>query len=116
MKLEFKSQVDGGIASIMKSIANNLRYKDRFVASNNDTAQVGIELKPPVSLLNCKYVFDNSSYVAKCCRILAKDIILNQLTLVNKSDKKYEEVIAKIEENLKEYITELYYMLIDIIL
>ena len=113
MKLDFKSQVDTGIASIMKSISNNLKYKDRFVASNNDTAQIGVELKPPVSLLNCKYVFDNSSYVAKCCRILAKDIILNEITLINKSDKRYDEVITKIEENLKEYVTELQYMLID---
>ena len=63
-------------------------------------------------MADCKYVFDNSSYVAKCCRILAKDIILNKITLVS-NEGKYDIVVKKIQDNLTENIMELYYMLID---
>ena len=113
MKLNLNTNVNDKITKIHKSIAKNLESSDYFVAKDTDTATIGVELKPPVPMSDCKYVFDNSSYVAKCCRILAKDIILNKLTLVNDDDPKYDEVVKKIQDNLIENIYELYYILID---
>ena len=106
------NNVDPEVHMIQKSVNNNLKNNDYFITDSIDTAQVGVELKPPVSMRDCKYVFDNSSYVAKCCRILAKDLILNKLTLVAE-DEENDKVIEKIQENLLENITELYNMLID---
>lgn len=113
MKINLKTNVNNSILTIYKSIAQTLKSSNYFIGKDTDTATTGIELKPPVSMANCKYVFDNSSYVAKCCRILAKDIILNELTLVNVGDPKLDGVVQKIQENLTENIYELYNMLID---
>lgn len=113
MKVNLKPTVSNRIDHIYKSIANNLKNDEYFVAQDNDTATNAIELKPPVSMADCKYVFDNSSYVAKCCRILAKDIILNKVSLVNADDPKYDEPVKKIQDYLIENIRELYNMLID---
>ena len=113
MKLNFNTNVNNRITKIHKSIANSLRSSDYLVAKDTDTATVGVELKPPVSMDDCKYVFDNSSYVAKCCRIKAQDVILNNITLVNKDDPKYDTVVKKIQENLLENIDELYNMFVD---
>ena len=113
MKLQIKNTVDNNIINIKKSIADNLRNTELFQSESEDTATSNVTLKPPVPFSDCKYVFDNSSYVAKCCRIKAQDIILNTLTLVNESDAKYDTVVQKIQSNLVENITELYFMLID---
>ena len=113
MKLQIRNTVDNNIINIKKSIADNLRNTELFQSESEDTATSNVTLKPPVSFSDCKYVFDNSSYVAKCCRIKAQDIILNTLTLVNESDAKYDTVVQKIQSNLVENITELYFMLID---
>ena len=113
MKLNLNTNVNDEILQIHKSIASNLKSSDYFVAQDEDTARIGVELKPPVPMADCKFVFDNSSYVAKCCRILAKDIILNKLTLVNDDDPKYDNAVKKIQDNLIENIYELYYILID---
>lgn len=113
MKLQIRNTVDNNIINIKKSIADNLRNTELFQSESEDTATSNVTLKPPVPFSDCKYVFDNSSYVAKCCRIKAQDIILNTLTLVNESDAKYDTVVQKIQSNLVENITELYFMLID---
>lgn len=113
MKLQIRNTVDNNIITIKKSIADNLRNTELFQSESEDTATSNVTLKPPVPFSDCKYVFDNSSYVAKCCRIKAQDIILNTLTLVNESDAKYDTVVQKIQSNLVENITELYFMLID---
>ena len=113
MKLNLTTNVDDKILEIHKSVATNLKTSDYLVTQEMDTAMTGVTLIPPVSMRDCKYVFDNSSYVAKCCRIKAQDIILNQVTLVNKDDSKYDAVVKKIQDNLVENIYELYYMLID---
>jgi len=113
MKLNLKTNVNNQITKIHKSIATSLRSNDYLVAQNTDTATMGVELKPPVTMADCKFVFDNSSYVAKCCRIKAQDIILNKLTLVNMDDSAYDTVVKKIQDNLVENIYELYHMLID---
>ena len=113
MKINLRTNVNNSILTIYKSIAQTLKSSNYFIGKDTDTATTGIELKPPVSMTNCKYVFDNSSYVAKCCRILAKDIILNELTLVNVDNPKLDGVVQKIQENLTENIYELYNMLID---
>ena len=113
MKLQLKTNVDNEILMIEKSVANNLRNSDKFISDSEDTARVGVELKPPVNMSDCKYVFDNSSYVAKCCRVLAKDIILNKLTLVNDDPNAQDTTVQKIQDNLTENIYELYNMLID---
>ena len=113
MKLNLNTNVNNKIINIHKSIAQNLATSDYLVTQEMDTARTGVTLIPPVSMKDCKFVFDNSSYVAKCCRIKAQDIILNQLTLVNKDDPKYDKVVKKIQDNLVENIYELYNMLID---
>ena len=113
MKLTIKNTVNQKIIDIRKSISNNLKSNDYFVSENKDTATTTIELKPPVPMADCKFVFDNSSYVAKCCRILAKDIILNNVTLVNNDSSDYDEKVQKINDYLMENIYELYNMLID---
>ena len=112
MKINFKNQVDSNIINIQKSIAENLKNADYFVAESTDTATMGIELKPPVPMSDCKFVYDNSSYVAKCCRVLAKDIILNKITLTSATEEN-DNVVQKIQDNLVENVVELYNMLID---
>ena len=113
MNINFSNQVDEEIVRIEKSIANNLKSAEYFVTESQDTATYGVELKPPVSMADCKFVFDNSSYVAKCCRILAKDIVLNKITLTNTDNEKYDSIVQKIEDNLVANVYELYNMLID---
>ena len=113
MKINLQTNVNNTITNIHKSIAESLKSSRYLISKDEDTATTGIELKPPVSMNDCKYVFDNSSYVAKCCRILAKDIILNELTLVNIDDPKYDIPVQKIQDNLIENIMELYNMLVD---
>lgn len=112
MKLQLQTNINTGISNIYKSIAESLKSNNFFVGEKEDTATYGIELKPPVPMKDCKYVFDNSSYVAKCCRILAKDIILNKLTLISENEEN-DTVVKKIQDNLTENIMELYYMLVD---
>ena len=73
--------VDSRILNIEKSIANNLQNKNLFQSDNKDTADNVIELKPPIPMKDCLFVFENSSHVAKSCRILAADIIYNDITL-----------------------------------
>ena len=90
MKLTIQNQVDSNIISIQKSIANNLQNNDLFVSDKTDTATNVSILQPPIPFADAKYVFDNSSYVAKCCRILAKDIVLNKLTLSKNDETKYD--------------------------
>ena len=112
MKINFKNQVDSNIINIQKSIAENLKNADYFVAESTDTATAGVELKPPVPMSDCKFVYDNSSYVAKCCRVLAKDIILNKITLTSATEEN-DNVVQKIQDNLVANVVELYNMLID---
>lgn len=112
MQLQINTKVNQSILNIYKSVAENLKSAGFFASDKEDTAKYGIELKPPVPMRDCKYVFDNSSYVAKCCRILAKDIILNKITLISENDEN-DIVVKKIQDNLTENIMELYYMLID---
>lgn len=112
MKINFTNNINHELVRVEKSVANNLRSADYFIAESQDTATTGVELKPPVPMADCKYVFDNSSYVAKCCRILAKDIILNEITLTSTSEEN-DSAVVKIQENLVENIVELYNMLID---
>ena len=113
MKLNLNTNVNNNITKIHKSIATSLKTSNYLMTQEMDTARTGVTLIPPVSMSNCKYVFDNSSYVAKCCRIKAQDIILNKLTLVNIDDSKYDTAVKKIQDNLIENIYELYNMLID---
>lgn len=112
MQLQINTKVNQSISNIYKSVTESLKSAGFFAGDKEDTATYGIELKPPVPMRDCKYVFDNSSYVAKCCRILAKDIILNKITLISENEEN-DIVVKKIQDNLTENIMELYYMLID---
>lgn len=105
-------KADATITKILKSINTSLASADRFVAKNVDTGDNGIELKPPVNLIDAKYVFDNSSYVAKCCRILAKDLLLNDITITVEDDED-NKTIELINEYLNDNIDELYYTAVD---
>lgn len=109
--------VDRELAEIKKSIASNLENKDIFQSENKDTADNSTELKPPISMQNCLYVFENSSHVAKCCRILADDLIYNDITLtLNSIDEPPENLVnqvKKINEFINENIDELHNMAID---
>lgn len=102
------SSVDNKLNSIIKSVKTSLQNSNNFHTKNVDTSTTGLELKPPVNLNECKYVFDNSSFVAKCCRILSKDILLNNITLEFE-----EQDLTKINSNLQKYNTELYNMGVD---
>ena len=110
-------KVDNELAGIEKSIAQNLQNKDLFQSENKDTADNSTELKPPISMQNCLYVFENSSHVAKCCRILADDIIYNDITLtLNSIDEPPEHLVnqvKKINEFINENTDELHNLLID---
>ncbi len=62
--------VDKEIATIEKSISNNLKNKKIFQSEKQDTATTGVELKPPIPMRDCLYVFENSSHVAKCLSLI----------------------------------------------
>lgn len=100
--------VDNDLATIMKSVNTSLENASRFISVNDDTAGDNIELRPPVPMKDCKYVFDNASFVAKCCRILAKDILLNNITLESEGKD-----LTGLNEQLEDYQTELYFTAID---
>ena len=72
---------DAQVIQIQKSIAENLKNKNVFQSETKEVAETGVELKPPISMRDCLYVFQNSSHVAKCCRILSADIIYNEISL-----------------------------------
>ena len=108
---------DNEVLNIQKSIAENLQNKDLFQSETKEVAENGVELKPPIPMKDCLYVFENSSHVAKCCRILGADIIYNDITLTldtldEPSDKEVNQV-QKINKYLLDNIDELYYIAID---
>lgn len=108
--------VDKEIATIEKSISNNLKNKKLFQSEKQDTATQGVELKPPIPMRDCLYVFENSSHVAKCCRILASDIIYNEITLIPTTEEPSEKLtnnITAIKKMLDENIDELYNIAVD---
>lgn len=107
MRIEGEA-VDKNLATIMKSVSTSLESASKFVSSDVDTAGTNLELKPPVSMKDCKYVFDNASFVAKCCRILAKDILLNDIILEFEGKD-----LTSLNEQLEDYKTELYFTAID---
>ena len=49
--------VDHDVIQVQKSIATNLQNKDLFQSENVDTAENGTELKPPIPMRDCLYVF-----------------------------------------------------------
>ena len=104
--------VDNDLLAVQKSIATNLKNKGVFQSENKDTAENTIELHPPIPMKDCLYVFQNSSHVAKCCRILAADIIYNEITLTPDVDgepsEKQVNQVSKINEFLNENVDELY--------
>lgn len=108
--------VDKEVATIEKSISNNLKNKKLFQSEKQDTATQGVELKPPIPMRDCLYVFENSSHVAKCCRILASDIIYNEITLTPTTEEPSEKLtnnITAIKKMLDENIDELYNIAVD---
>lgn len=109
--------VDSEIARVQKSIASNLQNKALFQSDNKDTAEQGTELHPPVPMQDCLFIFENSSHVMKSCRILADDIIYNDITLtINSLDEPSEKEInqvKKINDYLNDNIDELHNMCID---
>lgn len=109
--------VDNELIRVQKSIANNLQNKDLFQSDTKDTAEQGTELKPPIPMIDCLYVFQHSSYVAKCCRILADDIIYNDITLtldtLDEPTEAQVNQVKKINDFLNENIDEIHNMAID---
>lgn len=101
---------------IQKSIADNLRNKDLFQSENTDTADNSIELKPPISMNNCLFVFKNSAYVAKCSRVLAADIIYNDITITPDTDDPDDHLVNQVDQIsdfLYNNIDELYNLAVD---
>jgi len=108
--------VDDELISIKKSIAQNLKDKNTFQSVNEDTANNGVELIPPISMHNCFYVFKESSHVAECSRILSDDIIYNEITLTPAEDNPDDHLVnqvTKINEFLNKNVDELHNLLID---
>lgn len=113
----FKNDLNCEAVSIEKSIKSDLENKNLFVSVDKDTADAGVELLPPVSMRNCLYVFENSSYVAKSARILANDVLFNNITLsssdLTDDDSVLKEQIRQIQEYLMSNIDELYNLAVD---
>lgn len=113
----YKNNLNCEAVSIEKSIASDLKNKNLFVSVDKDTADAGVELLPPVSMRNCLYVFENSSYVAKSARILANDVLFNNITLsssdLNDDDSVLKEQVKQIQEYLMSNIDELYNLAVD---
>ena len=109
--------VDSRILNIEKSIANNLQNKNLFQSDNKDTADNVIELKPPIPMKDCLFVFENSSHVAKSCRILAADIIYNDITLtldqIEEPSEHLVNQVNKINTFIHDNIDELYNLAVD---
>lgn len=108
--------VNTEVATIHKSINSNLKNKNVFQSENTDTAESGTRLTPPVPMNDCLYVFKNSSHVAKCSRILADDLIYNEITLtpaVDEPEDKLVNQVMKINEFLNDNIDELHNLAID---
>lgn len=108
--------IDLELAYIHKSIVANLKDKEIFESVNEDEATQGIELKPPIPMQNCLYVFKESSHVAECCRIQADDLIYNTITLTPNMDEPSDKLVnqvTKINEYLNKNISELHNLLID---
>ena len=108
--------VNQEIIKVQKSIANNLANKKVFQSENTDTADNSVELKPPIPMNDCLFVFKNSSYVAKCSRILASDIVYNQITLTPDIDSPDEHLVNQVEQISKfldENTDELYNLAVD---
>jgi len=112
MKIQLQNNVDSRIATISKSIANNLENNAKFVSDKTDTATNVTVLQPPVPFKDCEYVFLNSSFVAKCARVKAGDVALNKITLTTNDDS-YDSIIPAIEKNIAKNQTEIYNMLVD---
>ncbi|WP_407375140.1 hypothetical protein [Methanobrevibacter sp.] len=116
MRIQGKN-VDPQLARIEKSIAKNLQNKNLFQSENKDVAENVTELHPPIPMESCLYVFQKSSHVAKCCRILADDIIYNDITLtpntIDEPSDKLVNQVKKINEFLEENIDEIHNMAID---
>lgn len=109
--------VDKELLAVQKSIANNLQNKNIFQSESKDTANNTIELKPPIPMNDCLYVFENSSHVANCSRILAADTIYNDITLtldtLDEPSEAEVNQVSKIQEYLRDNIDELNYLAID---
>lgn len=108
--------IDSDLVYIRKSIASNLKDKEVFKSVNEDEATTGIELKPPIPMGTCLYVFKESSYVAECCRIQADDLIYNDITLspnVPEPSANLVNQVKKINECLNKNVDELHNLLID---
>ena len=113
----FKDNLNCEAVNVEKSIASDLKNKNLFTSVDKDTADNGVELIPPVSMRNCLYVFENSSYVAKSARILANDVLFNNITLsssdLNDDDSVLKEQVKQIQEYLMSNIDELYNLAVD---
>lgn len=108
--------VDAELLRIKKSIAENLKNKDTFQSENEDTANNYTELKPPIPMRDCLYVFKESGHVAHCCRILADDLIYNTITLTpaeNNPDEKLINQVNTINKCLNKNIDEIHNLWID---
>jgi hypothetical protein len=109
--------VDSELLRVQKSIADSLKNKNAFQSTNKDTAENSIELHPPIPMQDCLYVFEHSSHVAKSSRILAADVIYNEITLtLNTLDEPDEHEINrvnKINDYLNDNIDELYNFAVD---
>lgn len=108
--------VDEDVVTIHKSIAQNLKDKNTFKSENEDTGNNYTELKPPISMRDCIYVFKESSHVKKCCKIQADDLIYNDIVLTPSDPEANEHIInqvKKINEYLNKNIDEFHNLWID---
>lgn len=108
--------VDKDLLAVQKSIADNLKHKGSFESEKEDTANNTVELKPPIPMNDCFYVFRNSSHVAKSSRILAADVMYNTITLTPAEEEPDDHLVnqvRKINDYLNDNIDELYNLFVD---
>ena len=109
-------QVDPEVVKIHKSISQNLKDKNTFQSTNEDTAGQSTVLKPPIPMRDCLYIFKESSFVKICCKILADDFIYNNITLTPAEPEPDEHIVnqvKKINKYLNKNIDELHNLWID---
>lgn len=109
--------VDNELLEVKKSIADSLKNKKIFQSENKDTAENSVELHPPIPMKDCLYIFENSSHVAKSSRILAADVIYNDITLtldtLDEPDEHQINQVKKINDYLNDNVDELYNFAVD---
>lgn len=99
MKINF-SRINDGLEIIKSQIHNTLERQTTKDPQNNN-----IRLDPIIPVLTAEKLILQNNRLDKCIRILAQDVILNEMTYLIDEESEIEETVAKFWKN---NINELY--------